>query len=80
MSVIDRRDRVKYIDGKTIASNIKAERNRAGIVIDEVCKKLDIAKPTYIGYEKNAEKIQTQMLVKLAELFDCDINMFFYTK
>lgn len=68
------------ITGYDIARNIKAERNRANVTIDEVCKALNISKPTYIDYEKNAELVKAKVLVKLSELFDCDINMFFYTK
>lgn len=71
---------MKDLDGIIVANNIKAERNRAGIIIEDVCKKLSIAKCTYISYEKDASKIQTTTLIKLAKLFDCDINMFFYTK
>ena len=68
------------INGVQVANNIKAERNRAGITIDEVVAKLNISKPTYIGYEKDASKIQTSFLIELADYFDCNINMFFYTK
>lgn len=71
---------MKTIDGIQIANNIKAERIRAGITIEEVCSKLNISKPTYIEYEKNASKIQTSFLIKLSNLFECNINMFFYTK
>lgn len=71
---------MKIINGIQIANNIKAERNRAGITIDEVCSKLGISRPTYIEYEKDASKIQTSFLIKLADYFDCNINMFFYTK
>ncbi len=68
------------ITGYDIASNIKAERNRANVTIDDVCKALNISKPTYIEYEKNAELIRTKFLIKLSNLFNCNINMFFYTK
>lgn len=68
------------IDGKQIANNIKAERNRAGIVIEEVCKELNISRPTYISYEKDASGIKITFLIQLAILFQCDIKMFFYTK
>ena len=80
MSVIDRRDRVKFIDGKQIASNIKAERNRANKTIEDVCKNLNISRPTYIEYEKDAGIIKTEFLLKLANYFECNIDMFFYTK
>lgn len=80
MSVIDRRDRVKTIDGKIIANNIKAERNRAGITIENVCKSLNVSRPTYIEYEKDAGIVKTDFLLKLANYFECSIDMFFYTK
>lgn len=66
--------------GIQVANNIKAERIRAGITIDELCVDLSISKPTYVSYEKDASKIQTSMLLKLANYFQCDIDMFFYTK
>lgn len=68
------------LDGKQIANNIKAERNRAGIVIEEVCAKLNISRPTYISYEKDASGIKVIFLIQLADLFQCDIKMFFYIK
>ena len=68
------------LDGKQIANNIKAERNRADMTIDEVVEKLGICRTTYISYEKDAGGIKTSTLVKLSNLFDCNINMFFYTK
>ena len=71
---------MKIIDGKQIANNIKAERNRSRITIDEVCSTLNISRPTYVDYEKDASKIKTSMLIDLSKLFDCNINMFFYTK
>ena len=71
---------MKIVNGVQIANNIKAERNRAGITIDDVCLNLKISRPTYIGYEKDASKVQTSMLINLSKLFDCNIDMFFYTK
>lgn len=71
---------MKVIDGKQIASNIKAERNRAGITIEDVCKKLNVSRPTYIEYEKDARIIKTEFLLRLADYFECSIDMFFYTK
>jgi len=71
---------MKYVDGKQIANNIKAERNRAGIVIDDVCKELNISRPTYISYEKDASLVKMSTLIQLSHMFNCDINMFFYTK
>jgi len=71
---------MKILDGKIIANNIKAERNRAGKTIDEVCSYLGISRTTYVEYEKNAEVIKASILVKLSNCFNCDICMFFYTK
>lgn len=80
MSVIDRRDRVKIIDGKTIANNIRAERNRANITIEDVCKNLNVSRPTYIKFEKDASVIKTEFLIRLSNYFECSIDAFFYTK
>lgn len=68
------------LDGKKLANNIKAERNRADITIDEVAEKLGICRATYISYEKDASGVKASILIQLSYLFDCDINMFFYTK
>ena len=65
------------IDGKKIANNIRAERNRANITIDTIEKELKISRPTYVEYEKNAEKIKVGTLVKLSKLFNCTIISFF---
>lgn len=71
---------MKILNGTEIANNIKAERSRAGITIDDVCKTLNISRPTYIEYEKNAEVVKVTTLIKLASLFNCNIDMFFYSK
>ncbi len=68
------------LDSKQIANNIKAERNRAGLTIEEVCSKLKVSRPTYIKYEKDADTIKASQMVALAKLFNCKIEMFFYTK
>lgn len=68
------------IDGKQVANNIRAERIRAGITIEDVCSKLNVSKPTYIDYEKDASKVKTSFLIELSRYFECNINMFFYTK
>lgn len=70
----------KEIDGKKIANNIRAERNRANITIEVIEKELKISKPTYIDYEKDAEKIKIGTLIKLSRLFDCTIDCFFVQK
>lgn len=63
-----------------IANNIRAERNRSKITIDKVVEKLRISKPTYIKYEKNADGVKVGFLIKLAELFNCQVSDFFYKK
>ncbi len=68
---------INEMNGIKIADNIRAERNRVKINIEDTCKYLGISKTTYIEYEKNAEKIQARYLIKLAELFKCDIYRFF---
>lgn len=71
---------VNEIDGKKISDNIRAERNRANITIEAISEELNISKPTYIEYEKNAEKIKVGILIKLAKMFDCSISCFFVQK
>ena len=65
------------ISGKEIADNIRAERNRAKITIEEVAKKLEITRQTYAEYEKNGEIIKASTLVKLSNIFKCNISDFF---
>lgn len=68
------------ISGKRIADNIRAERNRANITIETIEKELNISRPTYIEYEKDAEKVKVRTLIKLADLFNCSIACFFVQK
>lgn len=68
------------IDGIKIADNIRAERNRANITIEKIESELNISRPTYVEYEKNAEKIKVGILLKLANLFNCSITSFFVRK
>lgn len=68
------------IDGIKIADNIRAERNRASITIETIEKELNISRPTYVEYEKNAEKIKVGTLLKLSLLFNCSIASFFIQK
>lgn len=65
------------ISGKQIADNIRAERNRANIKIETISQELNISRPTYIEYEKDAEKVKICTLIKLANLFGCTIDCFF---
>lgn len=65
------------ITGVILANNIRAERNRANMTIDETIDKLGVSKPTYIEYEKDAKTLKVEYLIKLSEIFKCDINNFF---
>lgn len=68
------------IDGKKIADNIRAERSRANVTMETITAELDISRPTYIEYEKDAEKIKVGTLIKLARIFGCTIDCFFIQK
>lgn len=70
----------KEIDGKKIADNIRAERNRANVTMETITKELNISRPTYIDYEKDAEKIKIGTLIKLAKMFGCTLDCFFVQK
>ena len=69
---------MKYTnDPKRIAANIRAERNRANLSQEEVAAKLGLTRRTYLKYETDASKLKTSNIVKLADLFGCDINAFY---
>jgi DNA-binding XRE family transcriptional regulator len=69
---------MKYTnDSKRIAANIRAERSRAKLSQEEVAAKLGLTRKTYIKYEVDASKIKTGTLVKLADMFGCNINAFY---
>ncbi len=68
------------IDGKKIADNIRAERNRANVTMEAVEAELRITRPTYVDYEKDAEKIKVGTLIKLAKMFGCTVDCFFVQK
>lgn len=70
----------KEIDGKKNADNIRAERNRANVTMETITKELNISRPTYIDYEKDAEKIKIGTLIKLAKMFGCTLDCFFVQK
>lgn len=65
---------------KIVSDNIRAERNRSKITIDIIVKELDISKPTYIEYEKDAVNVRVDTLIKLSKLFKCKVSDFFYIK
>ena len=60
-----------------IANNIRAERTRARMSQEETAEQLNITSRTYMKYEQNVKAIDCDILVKLSNLFKCDINDFF---
>lgn len=62
--------------GIEVANNIRAERNRSNLTIDQVVEAIEISKPTYIKYEKDASGVTNEISLKLAELFNCNIKDF----
>lgn len=67
----------KNIDGKIVANNIRAERNRANLTQEETAKRLDISTKTYISYEENARNVKSTTIYALSVIFGCDINAFY---
>lgn len=65
------------MDGKNIACNICAERNRKKLTQEEVAKKLDITRETYNSYEEDAKSIKATTLYKLSKIFGCKISDFY---
>jgi transcriptional regulator with XRE-family HTH domain len=64
-------------DPKRIAANIRAERSRANLSQEEVAKQLGLTRRTYLTYEEDASLLRIKMLLKLSEMFGCDINAFY---
>ena len=65
------------LDGKVIANNIRAERNRAHLTQKETAKKLNVTSRTYITYEEDARSVKATTLNELANIFGCNINDFY---
>lgn len=64
-------------DPKRIAANIRAERSRANLLQKEVADKLGLTSRTYLTYEEDASMIKMSVLIKLSEIFGCDISSFY---
>ena len=67
----------KILDGKIIASNIRAERNRSKLTQEFVAQKLDISTKTYISYEEDAQNVKATTLYKLSLIFCSSVNAFY---
>lgn len=69
---------MKYTtDPKRIAANIRAERSRVNLSQEDVAEKLGLTRRTYLTYEEDASTIKLGNLLKLAELFGCNIDAFY---
>jgi transcriptional regulator with XRE-family HTH domain len=64
-------------DPKRIAANIRAERSRANLTQEEVAEKIGLTNRTYLTYEANASTVRVNTLIKLSEIFGCDISAFY---
>ena len=64
-------------DPKRIAANIRAERSRANLTQEEVAEKIGLTNRTYLTYEEDASLLRIKILLKLSEIFGCDISAFY---
>ena len=57
------------INGKEIANNLRAERNRKKMTQEEVARRLDITLRTYVSYEEDASTVKapTKSIEELAQ-------------
>ena len=69
---------MKEINGKRIANNIRAERNRANLTQEETAAELpNVTLRTYVSYEEDAKRIKATTLYMLSKIFDCKIESFY---
>lgn len=66
------------INGKEIANNLRAERNRKKMTQEDVARKLDITLRTYVSYEEDASTVKATTLYLLSKILDCNVSDFFY--
>ena len=69
-----------HLNGKEIANNIRAERNRAKLTQEYVAKELGITTKTYISYEEDAQSIKATTLYNLSLILKLNINDFYLQK
>lgn len=69
-------DRMEELN-KRISNNIRAERCRKNLTADEVSEKLNISRNTYYTYETEANNVTVATLLKLSEIFNCEVTKFF---
>lgn len=56
--------------------NIQNERKKAGLLQEDVAKRLGVARETIINYEKG-NGISAILIVKLSDIFGCPISNFY---
>ena len=66
------------ISGKTIANNLRAERNRIKMTQEEAARKLGITLRTYVSYEEDASTVKATTLYLLSKIYNCNVSDFFY--
>lgn len=68
----------EIINGREIANNLRAERNRVKMTQEDVAKRLGITLRTYVSYEENASTVKATTLYSLSKIMNCNISDFFY--
>ncbi len=71
-------NRDNIINGKEIANNLRAERNRKKMTQEDVARKLNITLRTYVSYEEDASTVKATTLYLLSKILDCNVSDFFY--
>lgn len=61
---------------EVVRNNIRSLRVRANLTQEEVAKTLGITRQQYYLYEKEPLKIKVDILIKLADLFNCKVEDF----
>jgi len=59
-----------------VTRELKALRIKKDLTQENMAKLLNISVQTYIAYENNPGKMKWEMLVKLASIFEVDIESF----
>ena len=62
---------------KIIATKLRGLRAENGKTLEDVSEKLGIHRETLRRYESNPSNISIDMLIKLLNLYDIEVNIFF---
>lgn len=63
---------------KDIAANIRQQRNRRNMTQDELAEKLFVTRQTVSNYETGKSRPDVEMLTRIAEALDTDVNSLIY--